>query len=222
MTIYASDIINSVAKVLNDVSFVRWPLADHYAYMTEGLRTCVIIQPRSHQVTISQKLTAGSTRQVLPADAISLIDITRNMGTDGLTPGYSITIADRQALDTANASWHTAPTSTYVNNYTYDDRAPNTFYVTPPPSLTVNVYIELVYSKNPSVVTALTQALDILDIYQAPLVEYQLFRCFGVNTASAEDRQLSQQHLGYFYAMLDQKEKAAMMLSPNNPSNVVG
>lgn len=222
MTLYASDIINNVAKVLNDTSFVRWTLPDHYAYLSEGLRMCVIIQPRSHQTTIAHKLTAGSTRQVLPADAISLIDMPRNLGPDGLTPGYAITIADRQTLDTANAAWHTALTSTYINNYTYDDRAPNTFYVTPPPSVTVDVYVELVYSKNPAAVTALTQALDILDIYQAPLMEYQFYRCFGANTASADDRQLSQQHLGYFYTMLDQKEKAAMMLSPNNPSNVVG
>jgi len=218
----ASDIIIAAAKQLNDVGYVRWSLADHYTYLTEALRQCVIIQPRANAVTESLQLTASSTRQALPADACALIDIVRNMGANGTTPGYAITVADRQTLDTANASWHSAAGSTVIDNYTYDDRSPTIFYVTPPVHASTKVYVEICYSKTPGAVSALTDDLEIMDVYQGPVLEYHMYRCLNVNHASEADRQAAQTHLGYFYAMLGEKEKAAMMLSPNNPQNVVG
>ena len=218
----ASDIITVAAKQLNDLAYTRWTLADHYAYLTEGLRQCVLIQPRANAVTASVQLTAATTRQAIPDAACALIDIVRNMGVAGTTPGYAITVADRQTLDTANAGWHDADGSTVIDNYTYDDRSPTIFYVTPPVHATTKVYVEICYAKSPTAVTALADALEILDIYQGPLLEYQLYRCLNVNHASEADRQTAQTHLGYFYAMLGEKEKAAMMLSPNNPQNVVG
>lgn len=218
----ASDIIATAAKQLNDLLYTRWTLADHYAYLTEGLRQCVLIQPRANTVTASVQLTASTTRQALPAAACALIDIVRNMGSTGTAPGYAITIADRQTLDTANAGWHSATGATSIDNYTYDDRSPTVFYVTPPVHASTKVYVEICYSKSPAAVSALADVLEILDIYQGPLLEYQMYRCLNVNHASEADRQAAQTHLGYFYAMLGEKEKAAMMLSPNNPQNVVG
>lgn len=218
----ASEIIGVAAEQLNDTAYARWTQAQHFSYLTEGLRLLVSIQPRALSVTTSMKLAAG-TKQELPASGVALIDIVRNLGATGNTPGYAVTVADRQTLDAADPGWHTAPGGTVVDNYTYDDRSPTVFYVNPPVSSMSDVYVEIVYAEAPAVVSSLTQDLAVMDVYQAPLVEYQLYRCYSLNSeASSEDRQAAQTHLGVFYAMLGEKEKAAMLLSPNNPNNVVG
>ena len=218
----ASEVLTEVSKQLNDVANVRWPVADLFTYLTEALRQLVTIQPRANPTVISVQLTPSNTLQSLPDNASSLIDITRNMGSDGNTPGQVITVADRQALDGANANWHSAAGSAIIDNYTYDDRSPLNFYVTPPPTNTQPVWVEMVYAIQPVAVTALTQDLDVLDVYMGPLVEYMLYRCLTVNAKGDTDRQASQTHLGYFYMMLDAKDKAAALLTPNNPNNVMG
>lgn len=218
----ASDVINTVARQLNDAAFTRWTQADHFSYLTEGLRQCVVVQPRSYPVTDVVELAAGKTKQEIPVDGSSLIDVVRNMGADGLTPGYAVTVADRQALDASDPGWHFAAGSTSVNNYTYDDRNPLTFYVSPPTHATTKVFVEIVYAGLPEAVETMNDLLPVQDLYMGALIEYQLYRCFSVNSKSAEDRQNAQTHLGVFYAMLGEKEKAAMLISPNNPQNVVG
>ena len=218
----ASTIINEVARQVNDAAFARWTLNDQFVYLTEASRQLVLIQPRANPSVVSVKLTPSNTLQSLPDDASSLIDITRNMGSNGTTPGRVITISDRQALDGLNANWHNATGSTTIDNYTYDDRSPLTFYVSPPPASAPDIYVEMVYAIQPVDVTALDQDLDVLDIYQAPLVEYMLYRCFSVNAKSDTDRAVAKEHLSYFYMMLDAKDKATMLMTPNNPQNVMG
>jgi hypothetical protein len=218
----ASTIITEIGRQLNDAAQTRWPLADLYVYLTEASRQLVLIQPRANPAVKSVQLTPLNTLQNLPDDSSSLIDITRNMGADGSTPGQVITVADRQALDGLNANWHSAAGSTVIDNYTYDDRSPLTFYVTPPPVASPQVWVEMVYAIQPADVISMDQDLDVLDVYQGPLIEYMIYRCLTVNAKSDQDRQAAKDHLGFFYMMLDAKDKATMLMTPNNPNNVMG
>ena len=218
----ASTIVTEIGRQLNDLTQTRWPIDDLLGYLTEASRQLVMIQPRANPAVISVKLAASDTLQNLPDDASSLIDITRNMGADGKTPGQVITVADRQALDGLNANWHSATGSAVIDNYTYDDRSPLTFYVSPPPAATPAVYVEMVYAIQPKDVTSVGDDLDILDVYQGAIVEYMLYRCLTVNAKSEPDRQAAKEHLSYFYMMLDAKDKATMLMTPNNPNNVMG
>ena len=218
----ASDVILSVAKTMNDLTYRRFTLDAHYAFLTEGLLQCVFIQPRANAKVVKFKLTSGNTFQNLPDDAVALIDIVRNLGADGQTPGAPIIIADRQALDGSDPKWHSTPGDGEVTNFVYDDRSPNTFYVYPYVPNGSTAYVEMIYAPVPTTIVSMDQDLDIQELYRVVLVEYQLSKCFGLDVSSDSDAQKAQQHLGLFYSMLGERDKAQALLSPNNPNNVTG
>ncbi|TVM35607.1 DUF6682 family protein [Oceanidesulfovibrio marinus] len=216
MALLASDILDDVSRELNDPGRVRWTLAGLFGFLTAAMRQTVLLRPDAYAAVEVMLLTPGTTRQSIPDGAVRFMGLVRNMGSDGATPGFPIPATTREALDASMATWHQAASGDAIDNFTFDPDTPTIFYVTPPPG--ENVYVEIEVAKNPMKVTALTDALPLPDVWAEPLREYTLYRCYGVNAASATDGARAAQHLQQFYLVLGEEAKAKALRSPFIPT----
>ena len=219
MSVLASAIIDKAAKQLLDISNLKWTRAELLAWLNDGMRQIVLIQPSASSTTVSTKLVAG-TRQTIPAGGWLLLQIYRNMGTTGAVPGRAIRIVSRELLDGFSPDWHSTTAKAEVRNYIYDVQDQLAFYVYPPNTGTQ--YIELNYSMQPADLTAESQAIPIFDIFQSPLVDYILYRACSKNADYAPGMQLAQGYLGTFVAAIGGKAQSETMNEPTqslNPRN---
>ena len=198
---------------MHDADGIRWTDEDMYDYLTAACRQLVLLRPGARAVTESVKLSAKSTRQSIPTGGFQLIDIVRNMGADGDTPGYPVQLTERDALDDANTAWHMDGPEDEIDNYTYDEANPTVFYVTPPPS--DSVFVEMVYSKSPDRIEAMDDPVVIDNAYEEALYKYIMHKAFCTDDASPADFQKSAQYLSRFYLDLGEVDKAKIAYSPN-------
>ena len=90
----------------------------------------------------------GSTPSA-PIYGIEVLDVIRNMGTDGVTPGPAISDAvDRRMLDTQDRNWHSR-TGNRVSDVVQDPRTRTYFYVHPS---VPNGWVEVAYTARPAVI----------------------------------------------------------------------
>jgi len=216
MSVLASVIIDKAAKQLLDLNNIKWTRAELLSWLNDGMRQIVLIQPSATSTTVSKLLSAG-TRQTLPSDGWLLLQMYRNMGTNGSTPGRAIRIISREVLDGFNPNWHTDTPSAEVRNYIYDVQDQLAFYVYPPNTGTG--YIELNYSAQPANLTSESQAIPIFDVFQSALVDYILYRACGKNADYAPGVQLSQGYLATFSAAIQGKSQSE---ATNDPTNALG
>jgi len=138
----AQDIITKVQGILLDSSGDRWLDTELLGYLNMAIKQTIILKPDASTKTEAVQLVSG-TRQSLPATGYQLIDVIRNMGADGNTPGRIVRLLRRQTLDNSDPDWHTTENAV-VQHYTYDEREPRNFYVYPGQPATPS-YVELGY-----------------------------------------------------------------------------
>ena len=215
-TVTAQTIINKAAIQLTDIANIRWTRAELLSWLNDGMRQIVLMQPSASSTTVSKLLTAG-TRQTLPSDGWLLLQIYRNMGTTGTTPGRAIRIISRELLDGFNPNWHSELPRTEVKNYIYDVQDQTAFYIYPPNTGTQ--YIELNYSAQPTNLTTESQVIPIFDIFQSALVDYILFRACSKDAEYAPGLQLAQGYLATFNASVQGKSQSETVNEPVNSLN---
>ena len=211
-TLTADTILLQAGFALNDVSRTTWPKDELLLYLEDGQRAAVLARPEVNPITKSVQLVTGS-RQTIPDDGYVLLDVVRNMGTDGATPGGSITPTGRASLDQASLDWHMlSGADATVLNYVYDVRNRKTFYVYPPqPTVSPN-QIEITYAGIPARFsdpdaggskTKFDDTIKLDDIYAPALVAYVLHRAYVKDVAAeAGSMQKSQMYFDWFGAMI--------------------
>jgi hypothetical protein len=199
---------------------VRWLNSEVIGWVNSGLNEVVMLKPNSLVNNESFLLVTGSSKQVLPSttgkQALLLLDIPRNLGADGATPGLAIIPIERRVLDLTMRNWHVVDsTQAAVKHFIYDVRDPMHFYIYPP--LPSTAYVEIVYTREPNDVTALADTIDLSDIYESCLVDYVLYRAYSKDSdfAGKMDRALT--HYKAFLSALGGKEQAE---SANASSNM--
>ncbi|MES2320008.1 MAG: DUF6682 family protein [Pseudomonadota bacterium] len=212
-TITTASIIASAATLLQDETNIRWPQAELLKWLNDGQREIVSYKPNTSVRNVAVQLVAG-TKQTLPADGISLIDIVRNMGSNGATPGRSVRIVMREILDAQIPDWHTATAAAAAKHYIYSLLDQKTFYVYPPQPSSAQGYVELVYSAAPTD-ALLSGAITVDDIYQTVLLDYILFRAYGKDIEYAADVARSQSYQQSYLATLTGKAKGEAAINPN-------
>jgi len=218
-TVTAQTIIDKASVQLIDLANIRWTRSELLAWLNDGMRQIVLIQPSASSTTVSKKLDAG-TRQSLPTGGWLLLQMYRNMGTTGTTPGRAIRIVSRELLDNFNPNWHTATAAAEVRNYIYDTQDQTAFYVYPPNTGTQ--YVELNYSAQPTNLTSESEVIPIFDIYQSALVDYILYRACSKDAEYAPGLQLAQGYLATFVAAVGGKAQTEVSNDPVqalNPRN---
>jgi hypothetical protein len=208
-----SDVISRARNILldSDATSYRWSNAEMIDYINDAQRLVAVYRPDSCSASTVQTLSAGS-KQSIPTGGFRLLDVVRNMASDGTTPGRAITITARDTLDRFDPNWHTATNQSAVKHFTYDERIPGQFFVYPPVSSGVKV--ETVYSKYPSAVSATTDDLTVQDSYFEALINYLLFRCYSKETDFAANAQLASSYLSLFASVLGIKLQKDIAFGP--------
>lgn len=210
MAITVNQVLSRVSQVLQDTDNIRWPVlasgnipAELVDWLNDGCREVVMYKPDANSIDENLALVSG-TKQMLPADAIRLLDVPRNMGSGGTTPGRAIRLINRKILDDQNPNWHSMTASQSIIHYMVNENSPKdltenklTFYVYPPAS--VPTYVEIVYSKTPAIAVAGNAALPINEIYANAVINYILFRALSKDAEYAANPQQAAAYYQLFF-----------------------
>jgi hypothetical protein len=242
-TVLAKDVLLRVSQQLLDApdaarQFRRWSEQELLGWLNEGQRVIAKFLPASCSRLDALKLAAG-TRQSLdsiaaadmkPADGSDalavkgkqLLDVVRNMGADGLTPGRAIRVVQRDALDAIDPLWHTR-TDSAISEYLYDPRNPKVFWVYP--GVTGAMWAEVSYLANPAEIPyevgsmrmdgASTVLLSIDDQYVDDLENYMLARAHLKESEVASNAQLASSYVNIFVSSINAQAKAMTGTNPN-------
>ena len=201
-TVLVRDILWRVSVLLQDgvPQFQRWTERELVHWLNDGQAAIAKFVPPSNSRLDAVKLVTGTRQSIqaipaascLPGDASTptvpiygteVLNVVRNMGADGLTPGRSITFVDREIMDTSDDLWHTR-TGAFVRSYIFDQNNPRFFYVTP--GVTGVLWVEISYTAQPLQIPntaaagaeaylnsgSSTQTITIADEFLSDLVNY--------------------------------------------------
>jgi len=205
--VVGTDVTNRVTEVLNDGA-VTWTAAQLLTWLNEARRAVCIVRPDASMTTGSVQLTASETKQSAPSSTVRIKDITRNLGSNGTTPGRRITLISRQELDEYVPNWHTSAASTTIKHWVYSKDNPLIFYNYPRTHATTAVYVEMVRFTNPTDLTQLGDNIVLNDKYQPALIEWCLYRSFSRSAESAINQAKTDRHLQAFFGLLGAQKDA--------------
>lgn len=192
-TTLVSAAIERAAGLLQDKKYVRWTMASHLDWLTDGQREACVLNPSLYLRTVDHPLTKG-TRQTMPLDARALRDIPRNVDGGAITP------VSRRALDMQIPDWHAdSRAGKRVLHYCYTVDQPKQFLVYPP-SPGGNA-VEMVYEAIPPVLSA-GSALALDDSYTGALVDYLMHRAYAKDSEYAANADLAALHYSRFLALV--------------------
>lgn len=215
-----SDVIRLVSKEVSDVENVTYFYDQVRESIIDAERATILARNDASVVTENIKTVAG-TKQSLPAYAIRLNSVYRNMGLDGATPGRGIRLVERETKDGANFNWHSETGKDLSKEYVYDDRDPTTLYVSPP-SLG-NHYIEVSFSREPTVYD-FTEGKDpdltVSDIYIPAIVEYAVYKLLSQSDDNTPDGNKANMHYQKWADLLSLKINSDVNTSPKQRSHL--
>lgn len=212
-TILASAIVDKAEIILQDTTNTRWDPAELLGWLNDGQREAVSLKQFANDKNQNLLLVTG-TKQTIPADGISLLEVVRNMGTNGATPGPAVRIVDREALDAAVPNWHAATAAAEVKHYVFDQRDPTHFYVYPPQPAANQGYVEIIYAAAPADI-ALGTAITLDDVYANAILDYILYRAYLKDSDSPVNAQRAANHYAAFGNSLGVRLKAETAVNPN-------
>ena len=212
MAITAKSIIDKAATQLLDVSGVRWTRAELLGWVNAGQRAIALVQPTAANKVVVHKLVAGAKQQ-LPADGWMLLDVYMSMGATGETPGRSVRVISRNLLEAFDPNWYNAKPTTAPTQYLYDLQDQRTFWVYPPNDGTG--YLQLNYAQTPADLTAETDNITILDIYELALLYCVLSIACAKDAEYAPGVALSQMYAGMFSTLVGSKDASEKTNTPN-------
>lgn len=181
-TITMRAIINKAQTLLHDTDKIRYPDAEMLGWGNEGQREIVKYKPEACVTHAARQMTGG-TKQTLPAGAVRLIDVPRNMGSNGATPGRAIIYTPRAVLDECIPDWHTHSTSTTAKRYAYDPNDPLVYFIYPPQPAVNPGYVDEVYASAPTNCTlngveggVSDSVIALADVHESDLINYIIYR----------------------------------------------
>lgn len=225
----AKDLFLLVSMKLQDLGAQderRWPWevdpsgqrASLVDFLNAALRQLSLVRPDAFAVTESILLAPG-VLQSLPDPAVHqsslkatvLLDMIRNMGADGATPGRPISMASREAL----AAYDWSKTGTVVDHFAYDAKEnPKKYHVFPGPASNRAVWVEVSYSAEPGSVSTPTSDVPVQDSFAGPLEHWVLYEVYsGDNSTSNMSK--AQFHLRAFYDALGIKLQSDRYFVPH-------
>lgn len=209
-TVTAQSITEAAAKTLLDDSGVRWTPNELFGYVGAGEREICILKPEAYTKRGPVDCVPG-TVQSLPTDASGLMEITRNMGADGLTPGGAIRQMDRTVMDSLDPGWHNH-TPGPAKHFIYDDRDPLRFSLYPPQPDPAEK-VEAVYPATPPAIAAMTDPINLPDVYEPALYYFVLFRALSKDSGTANPGKAGQ-YYGMMVQLVTGRTNAQQMMNP--------
>lgn len=213
MSVTGQQIADKAETLLLDEANVRWSATELLGWINSGLGEIVTYKPTAYVTTTTMQCVAG-TKQTLPAGAIVLIDVTRNMGAAGTAPGRVITPVKRGTMDAVNPDWHAATPSASARHFIFDPKNPKTFYVSPPQPATGMGHIEVSFSASPPPLASLANNIPLDDTYESVLLDYVLYRAYSKDADSQPSLQRATTHYQAFANAVGAKLRFDFTVTP--------
>jgi hypothetical protein len=193
---------------LQDLAAQTWPPSSLIPYLNLGVNEIVTLKPEAYPVTLVMPLVAGAT-QTLNDDAIELLDMVCNMGTDGATPGRAISVIERQSIDFLFPDWQTAVPGSVVQFYMKDDRNPKFFYTFPPMAPAAQMpQVKLIQSEIPPAINTPLDDYPLDASYVPAIIDYIIFRALAESTTIPNAMEKAKIFMAKFYQDIGIKTKA--------------
>lgn len=205
------DILRRVSTVLNDDQHVRWGVPELLDWINDAGAEIVIRRPAARAERRVIKLVDGAY-QTIPDDARTLLDIRRNMGFDGQTPGMPIQRCERHLIDDTTPGWYQSKKSESVRHFMYDERAPKEFFIWPP--AIADAQVDVLLSVIPPRVEDENGSVDLGPEYMGPILSYTLYRALAKDSEYANG-QLAAAHFNAFNEALGANAAMSTATSPN-------
>lgn len=221
-TVTGTSIIDQAAIQLTDIGGIRWTREELLNWINLAQRQIVILSPNATNKVVVKKLDVG-TRQTIPDDGWTLLEVIRYMGTDGTKPTRAIRNTSRELLDAFNPNWHGDTPETVPKHYVYDPQDQTVFFVYPPNN--GKAYVQINYSPVPEDLATEEDTIKINDIFQPAILDYVLYRACSKDAEYAPGLALAGGYLQTFMATMGEKSTSELGNSPNqqfsakNPSN---
>jgi hypothetical protein len=246
-TVRVKEAMWRVSVLLQDSvpQYQRWPEYELVGWLNDACMAIAKFLPASCSRLDAVKLRAGTKQSIesiatadckpgdgstptTPIIGIQVLDVSRNMGTDGLTPGRAIRRIEREALDSQSPEWHSVSASV-VSSYMFDPQLPMYFWVTPGVSAVGGPYwVDLSYLaqpiKIPSTTTlgselyridgSSTALISVADQYLDDIVNYAVARA-NMKPVTWADSQKAQAFASMFLNSLNAKVQALGGANPN-------
>lgn len=235
------DLIARVSDALTDTNpqFTRWTEPVLIGWLNEAQLVIAKYLPHTCARTDVLQLAPGTRQSIeriqaagmIPGDGGAarnvngnvLLQVHRNMGVDGLTPGRAIRIVDRDTLDNSNPDWHAADASDVVRQFTYDPRTPKLFYVSPPVQATSDgkVWAEVSYLADPAIIpigSALAGSgvlLGVDDKNADDAFNYIMARAQMKDAEVEGNANLANAYVNLFTASINVQSQAVLGVNPN-------
>lgn len=214
-TITVRSILDKAHVILQDTTGVRWSDSELLGWLNDGQREVVIFKPNAFVTNSAIKLVAG-TKQSIPSNGVQLIDVVRNMGVSGNSPGRPVRITDQKIMDAQNPNWHQQTADSEARHYMYSPLDPKHFYVYPPQPAVNQGYVEIIYGTIPFD-AEINGIITLDDIYQNALIDYILYRAYSKESEVADQARAANHQRNYF-ASLTGKLKSEVGASPSTNS----
>lgn len=216
-SILASTIVTRAANILFDINGFKWSRPELLGWLNDGQRTIAQIAPAASSVTVAVQLVAGS-RQSIPSDCWTLIDVYRNLGSDGQTPGRALRLVKKALMDNFVPGWHAAPPAPAPMDFLFDLNDQERFWVYPPSDGTG--YVEANCAQVPPDLANEAAAIGLSDIFAPMLIDYVLYRAGNKQSEFSPGEAFAKDHWGAFAAALAAKTGAEVAVDPNQQQSI--
>jgi hypothetical protein len=175
-----ADVLVEARKLLQDVQAPqRYSDADLLGYVNQTVRRMVLLRPDLFASLVTIPTTPNVVEQLLPADAVRLVEIFRVVG------GKAIEEVDRDLFNRAYPDWATDPAG-LPTKYVRHARNPRLFFLYPRPSVGVQLVAEYV-STPPTY--ALTDTISVLpEAYFGPLLDGVMYLASSIDDEHVSNR----------------------------------
>ncbi len=196
------DVIGLAGTFLFDDSHAVWAAATKIKFVNEAAKAIALVRPDATATTTTHTLTANTPMQSIPATGARFLHLTRNIAT-----GKPIRKISKEVLFETVYDWEPQDVAE-IEFFMFDEENPLNFDVYPVPDSPFEV--GLVFSAVPATVSS-GDDIPVSGIYAAPLLDFVLHRCYGMETKGV-DRPKSMQHLQAFYNALGVKTQNDLRL----------
>jgi len=214
VSIDAKWLIDRALVILVDVSGDTYTRAEGLHYVNDAQRTVTMLRPDAKSGVETVKLVASQTKQTIPSTARRLMGITRNMGADGATPGNAVRgPVPQEDLDSFDPDWHQTA-ATVIQEYVYDERVPDIYYVYPGAHAMTQVWAELKLALFPVDLDDETDVIDLDEIYAPAMLEWVLYRYWSRDEEDNPNWARAARHFKNTFDLLQVKLRPDFAVSP--------
>lgn len=184
-------LIDRISRDLIDLRNVRWSRSELIDFLNDAIASIVIRRPDLSRAT---ETVATSTNIVsLPADAYQILAVNH-------VDNVATQFVDINKLNQLYPGWRT--TSGAPVCWTRNEMDETTLFLYPAPTVEVN--IELVYSRNLRVSTE-TDSFPLPEIYEGTVSDFVMYRAYNKDSQNPNEGNKAQLHLQAFATALGDK-----------------